>query len=140
MLHIHDCPSELIRRASEAASGLVVVENLHPNLTTDWAEFTVQLSSSQPAGEYTVRSYSLDVQLELPEFLRYMDLWDRNGLYAVFVSRPVPFRASDLPDVERYRALDNFQWSLELAIPGPSGPDWGTISSPNASLIDALEP
>jgi hypothetical protein len=137
-IHIHDCPRELLRRACEAATGLVVVENLCPNRTTEWAEFAVQLWPPEPASVHKIRSYSMDVQLKPHEFLRYMDLWDSNGVYAVFVSRAISFRASDLKNIERYRALDNFEWSLELAIPSPSGPDWGTITSPHESLIDGL--
>ncbi len=138
VLHAHDCPTEMILQAAQLATGPFVVENIHPIQTNDWERFTVQLTPADAATELTVRSYSLDAKMELPEFTLYADLWDRNGVYAVAVTPAIPFRASELDDLPRFRALDNFAWTLEIAIPGPSGPDWGTFTSPDISLIDRL--
>ena len=65
--------------------------------------------------------------------------WDRNGVYAVFVKTgPLKFRATDLEEALQYGALRNFDWSLEPAIPGPTGSEGGPIASPDPRQIDLL--
>lgn len=73
------------------------------------------------------------------EFRRHLRLWDTHGVYAVFTRRgPLGFRATELEDESRYRALGNYDWTLELAIPGPSGGEWGRISSPDPAIVRHL--
>jgi hypothetical protein len=77
---------------------------------------------------------------EKTAFISLEHLWDSQGCYAVFHEAPeVKFRMSDLDENRRYRALDNFKWNLELAIPDSASDGWGRITSPNKAIIDTIE-
>ena len=138
VLHVHDCPIELVHAATNLVSGMFVVENIRPIRSNDWDAFTTQLDHDIAPSNLNVRNFSLDVQMDRSQFSLYTELWNRTGVYAVAISTPIPFRATDLDPIPRFKALDNFDWSLEISIPGPSGPDWGTFTSPDANLIETL--
>ncbi|PZV78665.1 hypothetical protein CLV31_11694 [Algoriphagus aquaeductus] len=39
----------------------------------------------------------------------------------------------------KYRALDNFGWNLEIAMPDGTSGEWTQIVSPDSELIDQIE-
>lgn len=139
LLHVYECPISLVRAAVELSEGNATVENLNPHRAVDWFRLEMQLFPGSDVAKRTVRWASFDVALSRETFLDLLPFWDRNGVYAIFSSLgPIKFRATDLEGEARYTALKNFHWSLELAIPGPSGGEWGHIASPNPGKIDLL--
>jgi hypothetical protein len=137
-LHVYECPPSLLERSIELASGVVTVENLRPTRApAEWIDLSVQLYADDVAGTRSVRNVALDVTMSAEEFRSHLPFWDREGVYAVFTARgPLAFRATDLDGPGRYRALRNYGWTLELAIGGGGG--WGTISSPDPTIIQQL--
>jgi hypothetical protein len=139
VLYVYECPVSLIRAAVEISEGDATIENFHPNRTLEWHSIRMQLFPQEDVVPQVVRSVCLDVSLSREEFLGHLDFWNGNGVYAVFArSGPIKFRASDMQGIARYRALKNFHWSIELAIPGPSSGPWGHIASPDRAVIDSL--
>ena len=139
-LAVHECPLSLIELSIELASDFVTVENLRPTrFPGEWVELSIQLYPDEAARTHSVRNAVLDVSMTREEFRRHLRFWDQHGVYAVFTRRgPLAFRATDLDEPARYRALRNYGWTLELAIPGPSGGEWGRISSPDPAVIRQL--
>jgi hypothetical protein len=69
-----------------------------------------------------------------------MPFWNSHGVYAVFTDRsPVAFQASGIEPPARYKALANFGFVLECAIPGTSSDGWGRIVSPRVELVNLAE-
>lgn len=137
---LYECPRSILELAIELARGVVTVENFRPvEARGVWVEMEMQLHPGDVLRTHTISAASFDVFMTKAEFSRHLELWDRRGVYAVFTERgPVKFRASELDPAARYRALRNFGWTLELAIPGPSGGEWGTISSPDRAILDPI--
>ena len=139
-LEVYECPLPLMELAVELASGFVTVENLWPTrYTREWTDLSLQLYPGDAVGTRSVRNAVLDVSMTREEFRRHLPFWDSQGVYAVFTRRgPLGFRATELEGPSRYRALRNYGWTLELSIPGPSGGEWGRISSPDPAIIQQL--
>jgi hypothetical protein len=118
----------------------VTVENFSPTrYAREWIDLSLQLYPDDAVGTRWVRNAVLDLSMTREEFRRHLPLWDRQGVYAVFTRRgPLGFRASDLHEPSRYRAPRNYEWTLELAIAGPSGGEWGRIASPDPTVIQKL--
>jgi hypothetical protein len=137
-LEILDCPREIILFASGLAFENVTVENFSHYQT----EQNLIQAAMQHQGidiKLALKQYSLDFSIEKSEFLSLIDIWDQKGCYAIFhQSTFIKFRASDLPQIPRYKALDNFNWNLELAIPSSASDGWGQITSPDELLIQAI--
>ena len=139
LLHVHECPISLVQFAAGLSEGSATVENLHPGRGADWFALDMQLFPGSDVARRTVRWVSLDVTLSRETFLDCIPFWDQNGVYAVFArSGPLKFRATHLKGAARYKALKNFDWTLELAIPGPSGGEWGHIASPDPQMINLM--
>lgn len=139
-LEVYECPLSLIELSIELASDFVTVENFSPTrYSREWIDLSLQLYPDDVVGKWSVRNADLDLSMTREEFRRHLPFWDSQGVYAVFTRRgPLGFRATDLNDASRYRALRNHDWTLELAIPGPSGGDWGRIASPDPAIIQKL--
>jgi hypothetical protein len=87
-----------------------------------------------------VTRFDIDFSISKNEFIQFIDVWDEQGCYAVFhEAASLKFKATDLAVGPRYRALDNFGWTLELSIPGSASDGWGQIASPNKQNIDKIE-
>lgn len=126
IVHCFECPLPLMAFAANLMTGVVTVENVRLQTSTEW--FPANIIASTDIAFGLVRNLQFDSSLSPTEFASFLPLWNRVGVYAVSASAPLPFRASDLPTPNRYRALANFDWQIELVIPGPGGPHWGTIS------------
>lgn len=137
---LYECPLSIVGLALELASGHATVENFRPTRHRgEWLDLTMQLYAGDDVRMHSISAASLDVFMTREEFRHHLRFWDQEGVYAVFTQRdPLKFRASDLEPPGRYRALQNYGWSLELAIPGPSGGEWGTITSPDSWLIEQI--
>lgn len=139
LLHVYECPISLIRAAVELSEGDATVEHLYPHRVFEWFSLQMQLFPGSDVSKQTVRFVSLDVALKRQNFLDLLPFWDQDGVYAVFSTLwPIKFRATDLKGEARYAALKNFNWSLEIAIPGSSGGEWGHIASPDPEKINLL--
>lgn len=140
-LAVYECPLSLIERSIELASDFVTVENLRPARDPgEWVDLSLQLYPGDAARTHRVRNAVLDLTTTREEFRRHLAFWDLHGVYAVFTRRgPLGFRATDLEEPGRYRALRNYDWTLELAIPGPSGGEWGRIASPDPAIIQQVQ-
>jgi predicted amidohydrolase len=89
---------------------------------------------------HRVRNACFDVTLSNAEFVKNHEFWNRNGVYAVFASQtPLGFRASELNGIARYRALENYDFTLEFGLAGPSSDGVSVIVSPEGSIIDQAE-
>lgn len=140
VLHVYECPLSLIERAVESASDHVTVENHRPTRSPgEWADLSLELYPEDPVRTHRARSAVLDLAMSRVEFQSHMAFWDLHGVYAVFTGRgALGFRATDLDEKSRYRALRNYDWTLELAMPASSGNGWGSISSPDRAMIQQL--
>ena len=126
VLHCFECPLPLLTFAATLMKGVVTVENVRLQTSTDWFSATVIAEAGIRFNR--VRNMAFDAVVSPAEFVELLPLWNRIGVYAVSGSRPLAFRASELESPSRYRALANFDWQIELAIPGPGGPHWGGIA------------
>ena len=140
-LEIYDCRIDVLEAVARAAGVDVTVENVRPVREWNrWFESMQTIDPDRPAGRHRVRNETFDVALTNAEFLELMRFWDRHGVYAVFTERsPIAFQASELEPPARYKALANFGFVLELAIPGSSGDGWGGIVTPRAEIADLAE-
>jgi hypothetical protein len=137
-VEIFECPSTIMLAAVRLGFEYVTIENFRHY--RNWKNVTIELVS--PQGERitpTVSRFDFDFQITKDEFLRMETLWNSQGCYAVFHrEQPIKFKITHLEGIKRYRALDNFQWNLELAIPDSASDGWGRIVSPDKRLIDIV--
>lgn len=136
-LKIHDCPTSIIALAASPGYDNVTIENFsHYYTDASLVQATIQHNG---VISLNLKSYLLDFTIRKAEFTSLMDIWHQKGCYAIFHQSPlIKFKASDLPQAARYKALDNFKWNLELAIPNSASDGWGQITSPNESIIQLL--
>lgn len=139
-LEVYECPPPLMELSIALASDFVCIENVRPTRAAgEWTDLRLQMHADDPVSRYSVRNAVFDLSMTRDEFRHHLRFWDRNGVYAVFTRRgPLAFRATDLQGPARYRAMRNFDWTLELAIPGPSGGEWGRIASPDPAIIQQV--
>jgi hypothetical protein len=126
VVHCFECPLELMIFAATLMTGVVTLENVRVQPNTDW--FSTEIIAGKEMRFNRLRNLVFDATVAAAEFVALVPHWSRVGVYAVSGSRELGFRASDLDFPGRYRALANFGWQIELAIPGPSGPHWGSIA------------
>ena len=136
-LEIHNIPTELIKYAAVKGYNLVTIENFSHYYFPELAKLTLDTGSVliRP----TLKTFNFDFQLSNTEFLNLVDVWNKQGCYAIFHNKPIKFKATDLLDAARYRALDNFDWNLEIAVPSGASDGLGQITSPDKTLIDKIE-
>lgn len=138
VIEVLDCSIDIILFAAELSSQNVTVENIKSYQQLDLVDLTLQLDGLKISP--TVLKYEFDLKILKQEFLSLGKIWDKQGCYAVFHDKDfLKFKATDLDNLARYKALDNFNWTLEIAIPGPASSGWGHIASPSSTLIDKVE-
>jgi len=140
--HFYDCPITLVEAAAQMAGPQATVENFRPIRPVagvqGWAALQLQLAPDSEISLRNVRSLCLDISLSNAEFISLSPLWNQRGVYALFTERgPLAFRASNFDDARRYKALQNYGWTLEIAIPDGTS-HWGRFVSPNKELINRL--
>ncbi|SHJ16632.1 hypothetical protein SAMN02745146_2499 [Hymenobacter daecheongensis DSM 21074] len=137
-LEVFECPRETIRLAASLGFDNVTVENFTHYRNPESIQATVQ--SGPLVKPLVLKSFRLDFTTTRADFLDLIDLWDSQGCYAVFhKSATLKFKATDLVPTARYRALDNFGWNLELAVPDSASDGRALITSPDPTIIDQIE-
>jgi hypothetical protein len=136
-LEIRDCPIKIISLAASLGYNNVTIENFSQHRTTsDLVQATIQ---GNEMIKLNLKAYLLDFTIDRTNFFSLIDTWDAKGCYAIFhQSSLLKFKASDLSQIARYKALDNFGWNLELAIPDSASSGWGQITSPDETIIQLL--
>ena len=137
-LDIFECPSDIIQLCAEIGSSYVTIENY----THFRKEESVQLAinAENVSIHPLALRYDIDFRLTRDEFIALLAIWNVKGCYAVFhEDSNIPFKITSLAETARYKALDNFTWTIELAAPDSASDGWSKITSPNASLIDRIE-
>lgn len=136
-LKIHDCPVSIIALAASLGYDNVTVENFSQDyMASNLVQATIQHNGII---NLALKSYLIDFNISKINFISLMEVWNQKGCNAIFHQSPlIKFKASDLPQAARYKALDNFKWNLELAIPSGASDGWGQITSPDESIIQTL--
>ncbi len=139
VIEIFECPTELMMYAAGLGAENITVENYNQYGKESQAAFHINCENKIIMPKLS--RYNVDFQISKSEFFDLTSLWHASGCYAVFCSndKDMPFKVSELSGVSRYSALDNFQWTLELAIPGSASDGWGHIASPDKNIIDKIE-
>jgi hypothetical protein len=138
VIEILDCPIEIILFAADRVSKNLTIENAQSYNRQETVRMTLEVGDITISP--TLLKYHVDFMLTKEQFIALSTYWDKQGCYAVFHDTDtLKFKATDLDDRSRYRVLDNFGWTLELAIPGPASSGWGQITSPSSALIDEIE-
>jgi hypothetical protein len=137
-IDVLECPIHIIMTAASMGAINVTIENFRNHRNPEAVSVTINYAAQML--HPPVKNLQMDFQLTKTAFISLEHLWDSQGCYAVFHEAPeVKFRMSDLDENRRYRALDNFKWNLELAIPDSASDGWGRITSPNKEIIDTIE-
>ncbi len=141
ILDVYECPIEVLEEVARAAGVGATVENVQPvRVIDEWYDSIQSIGPGEPAGPYLIRNATFDVALKNSDFLSLKELWNTNGVYAVFTERsPIAFQASSIEGQGRYKALGNFGFVLEFCLAGPSSSGWSQLVSPQESLIDLAE-
>ena len=139
LLEVFECPKETILFAAQLGSYNVTIENF-THYGRHHAEFQFQVNCKGLSLSPTLKAFAVDFSVTKSEFLQFIDVWDEQGFYAVFHdSTPLKFKATELSENQRYRALENFGWTIEIAVPSSASDGWGQIASPNKQTIDKIE-
>jgi hypothetical protein len=139
LLEVFECPKEIILFAAQLGSENVTIENFTHH-GRHRAEFQFGINSKGLSLSPTLKAFNVDFSITKSEFLQIIDVWDEQGCYALFHETGcLKFKATDLPEGQRYQALENFGWTLEIAIPGSASDGWGQITSPNKQIIDKID-
>ena len=139
LLEVFECPKEIILFAAQLGSDNVTIENF-THFGRHRAEFRFEIGFKGLSLSPSLKTFAIDFSITKSEFLQFFDVWDEQGCYAVFHdSSSLKFKATDLPENQRYRALENFGWTIEIAIPSSASDGWGQIASPNRHTIDKIE-
>nr|WP_287939902.1 hypothetical protein [Algoriphagus sp.] len=137
-LEIEDCPIDVLLHAASLGANQVTVINFR--LPRDPNSLSIQINSGDRMVHPTLRSLVANLELEKADFLALKAIWDVQGCYALFHEKtPIKIRVTDLMEGEKYRALDNFGWNLEIAMPDGTSGEWTQIVSPDSELIDQIE-
>lgn len=140
-LTILDCPIGVLEALAREIGFDVTVENVRPvRASNEWFESRQALAPGTREGRFRIRNAMFDTAMTNAEFLEHLPFWDQNGVFAVFSERsPIAFRASDLPEPARHRALDNFGGWLCFALAGPTTDGTSVVVSPRAELLDLAQ-
>lgn len=85
-----------------------------------------------------LKQFTVDFQISKSDFISLGKIWDTQGCFAVLHdSEDIKF--THLDQLARFKALDNFRWTLEIAIADSASNGWGHISSPQINIMDAIE-
>ncbi|MES2654297.1 MAG: hypothetical protein V4620_01850 [Bacteroidota bacterium] len=137
-IEIFECPTALIVFAANLGSENVTVENY--THYGDKSLPVIQINGDEQTIKPLLKRYDIDFQINKQDFKNLASIWHVKGCYAIFhASNELKLKATNLDDNARYKALDNFNWTLELAIPGSASDGWGAITSPDKSIIDSIE-
>lgn len=137
-IQIFECPIDIVMLAATSGSNNVTIENYRHYRNPSC--LTILIENNNLTIEPRLKQFIADFQISKSDFISLKEIWDTQGCYAVFHdSDEIKFRTTDLYEISRYKALDNFAWTLEIAIPDGASDGWGQIVSPHKSIIDKIE-
>ena len=138
LINVFECPIDILIFAAKLGLSNVTIENFRHNRNPN--SLMLHIKTNNLTIEPKLKQFLTDFQITNLEFNDLKDIWDTQGCYAVFhESNELKFKATDLNEFSRYKALDNFKWNLEIAIPDSASDGWGQIASPDRNLIDKIE-
>ncbi|MFD0939396.1 hypothetical protein [Pedobacter boryungensis] len=137
-IDIFECPIAIIQFAATLGAKHVTIENYrhyrNPN------SLKILMKNNDGIIEPKLKQFLADFQISNADFISLLNIWDTQGCYAIFhEGDSIKFKATDLNEFSRYKALDNFKWTLEMAIPDSASDGWGQLVSPNVDIIDKIE-
>jgi hypothetical protein len=137
-IQILECPIDIVMHAASLGSKHVQIENYRHYRNPNSLKILIQI------GDFTIqpitKEFTVDFQISNAEFISLKEIWDTQGCYAVFYDcDDLKVKSTNLQERARYKVLDNFKWTLEIAIPDSASNGWGQIVSPYQSLIDKIE-
>jgi len=135
---LFECPLAIILFAAGLASEHVTVENFKNYRNVDICSVRIKTDAAdiQP----NLLRYTMDFTMRKKQFIALADIWDSQGCFAVFHEKDtLSLKATDLKGAARYKALDNFGWTLEIAVPDSASSGWGSITSPRRVMMDLIE-
>ena len=139
ILEVFECPKEIMLFAAQLGSDNVTIENF-TQYGRHRAEFHFKVNWAGLSLSPALTRFAIDFSISKSEFIQFIDVWEEQGCYAVFhKAASLKLQATDLAEGRRYRALDNFGWTIELSIAGSASDGWGQIASPNKQNIDKIE-
>jgi hypothetical protein len=139
LLEVFECPKEIILFTAHLGSDNVTIENF-THYGRHRAEFQFVINAEGLSLFPSLKAFNIDFSITKSEFLQNIDVWDEQGCYAVFHNTAsLKFKATDLPEGQRYKALENFGWTIAIAIPGSASDGWGQIASPSKQNIDMIQ-
>lgn len=137
-IQIFECPIDIVMLAATFGSKNVTIENYRHHRNPN--SMTILIKNSNLTIEPRLKQFLADFQISNSDFISLKNIWDTQGCYAVFHDNDdIKFKATDLNEFSRYKALDHFKWTLEIAIPDSASDGWGQIVSPDQNIIDKLE-
>ena len=137
-IQIFECPIDIVMFAASLGSKNVTIENYRNHRNP--SSLTILTNNKNLTIEPKLKQSLADFQISQADFISLKEIWDTQGCYAVFHdSDEIKFRTTDLNEFSRYKALDNFKWTIEIAIPDSASDGWGQIVSPHKSIIDKIE-
>lgn len=137
-LSVKNCTYELIMDVVKLGNDLVTVENYGAGVSISSPQIMNLGLKNRPSFEVSVKSLSCNFETSKECFTSMLKELNQPAFYAVFHKKSLKFTATDLEDIPRYRALDNFDWNLEIATPNNSI-EYAFFASPNSDLIDKIE-
>ncbi|WP_216726598.1 hypothetical protein [Hymenobacter siberiensis] len=137
-IQIFECPIDIVMLAATLASNNVTIENYRHHRNPN--SLKILINNNNLTIKPRLKHFLADFQINKADFISLKEIWDTQGCYAVFHdSDEIKFRTTDLNEFSRYRALDNFKWTLEIAIPDSASDSWGQMVSPHQNIIDKIE-
>ena len=134
-IQIFECPIEIIVFTARFGSKNVTIENFRNSKSLSFL-----VNDGSVLVEPKIKQLLADFQISQTDFISLKDIWNSYGCYAVFHdSLDLKFKASDLVEFARYKALENFGWTIEIAVPNSASDGWGQIVSPYQEKIDKIE-
>lgn len=129
----------IITYAAGFGNNCVTIENFY-HYGRSLGEFEFVLRYKDFSITRSLKRFDIDFELDKSEFLQLTDLWNQQGCNALFHQQPgLKFRAKELQESKRYRALENFEWNLEIIVPGSGSSGEAQITSTEKSIIDKIE-
>lgn len=137
-IELFECSQDIVLFAASLGFDKVTVENFTHFRNSESLQAVIKHGLiTKPI---ILQRYQIDFTIAKSDFIDLISLWNNQGCYAVFHKKePIRFKATDLDAAVRYRALDNFEWNLEIAIPGSNSDGWGQITSPDEKVIAQIE-
>ncbi len=137
-IQISECPIDIILFAATLGANNITIENYRHHRNP--SSLSILINNNNLTIEPKLKSFLVDFQITKADFIALKEIWDMQGCYAVFHdSDEIKFKATDLNEFARYKALDNCNWTLEVAIPDSASDGWAQIVSPDLSIIDKVE-